>query len=285
MISISIFFVPNMSPSSPSARCRPQGPSLPQSPPHARCCFCKRSYYSEEVRKSTSNTRTQGIRQKTQKKPPRCGEVIFDFYIFLWWWFFDANIYTHIPTSHYDSKCRPFCWFLSPLNRNFKIQFHGWKFPWLDFPEWRAVQDLIEHMNNKHQHCGIWVLAAFESDKYRSVVVFWTSAWDILTHIFLVWRDQSFSLPKGEFSQGERQGRKSEFYRDYGHLSMHYEVKGKEFSWCWWEDIVVKQWNSTFCVQKQAIYEIGLAIWPVIWYDLIRNTVYICIYTCTDVYR
>jgi len=61
------------------------GPNLPQSPPHARCCFCKRSYYSEE--------------------------------------------------------------------------------------------DLIEHMNNKHQHCGIC----------------------------------------------ERQGRKSEFYRDYGHLSMHYE--------------------------------------------------------------
>lgn len=200
------------------------------------------------------------------------------------YWCIHVYIYIHIPTSHYDSRCRPFCWFLSPLNRNFKIQFHGWKFPWLDFPEWRAVQDLIEHMNNKHQHCGIWVLAAFESDKYRSVVVFWTSAWDILTHIFLVWRDQSFSLPKGEFSQGERQGRKSEFYRDYGHLSMHYEVKGKEFSWCWWEDIVVKQWNSTFCVQKQAIYEIGLAIWPVIWYDLIRNTVYICIYTCTDVY-
>ena len=152
-------------------------------------------------------------------------------------------------------------------------------FQWLDFPESLAVQDLIEHMNNKHQHCGIWVLAAFEFDKYRSVLVFWTSAWDILTQIFLVWRDQSFSLPKGEFSQGERQGRKSEFYRDYGHLSMHYEVKGKEFFWCWWEDIVVKQWNSTFCVQKQAMYEIGIEIWPVIWYDLIRNTVYICIFT------
>ena len=103
---------------------------------------------------------------------------------------------------------------------------------------------------------------------------------------FLVWRDHSFSLPKGESSQGERQGRKSEFYRDYGHLSMHYEVKGKEFSWCWWEDIVVKQSNSTrtFCVQKQTMYEIGLQIWPVIWYDLIRNTVYIYIYISICIY-
>ena len=34
-----------------------RGPSLPQSPPHARCNFCKRSFYSEEARKTVWKTR------------------------------------------------------------------------------------------------------------------------------------------------------------------------------------------------------------------------------------
>lgn len=144
MMSISIIFVPNMSPSLPSARCRPQGPSLPQSPPHARCCFCKRSYYSEEVRKSTFKHTDSRNQTKNSKNPFRMwwGDIWFlHLFVMVVIWsicFHDflmhTYIYIHITTSHYDSKCRPFCWFLSPLNRNFKIQFHGWKFPMARLP-------------------------------------------------------------------------------------------------------------------------------------------------------
>lgn len=96
-------------------------------------------------------------------------------------------MYIHIPTSHCDSKCRPFCWFLSQLNRTFKIQFHGWKFPMARLPRVTCSSGFDwthEQQASALRYLSLSSMWIFLTSTVQWWYHFWTSAWDILTHIF-----------------------------------------------------------------------------------------------------